>query len=185
MSEDDLQDDRERMRKSVDHTRDEMAHIRTGKAIPNLLDAIKVDYYGSMTPLKQVSNISAPEPRLLVIQPYDKGMIGVIERAILASDLGLTPQNDGRVVRLAIPMLTAERREELIKVVRRIAEDGRISIRSIRRDANDRIRRSEKESSISEDESHRLLDQVQKETDKHTENIDELLKAREQDIREE
>jgi len=175
----------QRMAKSVDHTREEMAHIRTGKASPLLLDLVKVDYYGSPTLLKQIAGISAPEARLLVILPYDKGMLGTIEKAILASDLGLTPQNDGRVIRLPIPMLSAERREELIKVVRRFAEEGRISIRNIRRDANEQVRSAEKESSIPEDEAHRIMDLIQKDTDKHIAEIDRLLKVREEEIREE
>ena len=176
---------KERMEKAVERTRDEMIHIRTGKATPNLLDSIKVDYYGTATGIRQVANVTTPEPRLLVVQPYDKGMIGAIEKAILASDLGLTPQNDGRVIRLPIPILTAERREELIKVIRRFAEDGRVSIRNIRRDANEQIRQSERDSKISEDEAHRLKDMVQKKTDQYTSEMDQLLKTREEEIREE
>jgi ribosome recycling factor len=175
---------RERMEKAVHHARDEMAHIRTGKATPTLLDTIKVDYYGSHVPLKQIASISAPEARLLVIQPFDKGSIGVIEKSILASDLGLTPQNDGRVVRLPIPMLTSERREELIKVVRRVAEEGRVSVRNIRRDANESLKKAEKDGHVSEDDSHRLIDKIQKDTDKYISEIDHLLKVREGEIRE-
>lgn len=174
-----------KMAKSVLHTRDEMVHIRTGKATPSLLDGIKVDYYGSTVPLKQLASIGTPEPRLLVLQPFDKNVIGAIEKAIQSSDLGLNPQNDGRVIRLPIPILTAERREELIKVVRRIAEEGRVSIRQSRRDANDLIKKSEKASEISEDESHRMIDNIQKETDKHIAEIDKLLTIREAEIREE
>lgn len=185
MSENNLQSTRERMEKSVQHTRDEMVHIRTGKATPVLLDGIKVDYYGSNTPLKQLANIAAPEARLLVVHPFDKNTIGLIEKAILGSDIGLTPQNDGRVIRLPIPILTAERREELIKVVRRIAEEGRVSIRNTRRDSNEQIKKSEKSSDISEDESRRLMEQIQKETDKQISEIDNLLKVREEEIREE
>ncbi len=174
-----------RMEKSVLHTRGEMAHIRTGKANPSLLDSVKVDYYGTSTPLNQIASINVPEPRLLVILPYDKGSLSAVEKAILASDLGLTPQNDGKVIRLPIPMLTSERREDLIKVVRRLAEEGRVSIRNIRRDINEQIRKAEKEGDISEDDAKRWLDEVQKDTDMHIEELDRLLKSREKEIREE
>lgn len=184
MSNDIIKDGSQRMEKTVTKTRDDMLHIRIGKATPNLLDSIKVDYYGNMSPINQVANISTPESRLLAIQPFDKGMIGALEKAILASDLGLTPQNDGRVIRLPIPVLTSERREELVKVVRRIAEDGRIAIRSIRHDIMDQIKAAEKSSDISEDEAHRLKDEAQKKTDSHIGEIDQILKSREAEIRE-
>lgn len=183
MSEDIISITVERMGKSVRHTREEMAHIRTGKATPSLLDTLRIDYYGTQTPVNQVSNINTPEARLLVILPYDKNLLGIIEKAILASDLGLTPQNDGKVIRLPIPMLTSERREELVKVVRRQAEDGRISIRNIRRDANEQIKKDEKDSLLSEDEAKRMLDQVQKDTDNHIGELDQILKIREEEIR--
>jgi len=175
----------ERMKKSVQHARDEMARIRTGKATPSLLDTVKIDYYGSPTPLNQLASINAPEPRLLVVLPYDKNLLGDVEKAILSSDLGLNPQNDGKVIRLPIPMLTSERREELIKLVKKLAEEGRISIRNIRRDVNEQIKKAEKSKEISEDESHRLLDLTQKETNKYIEELDQVLIAREEDIREE
>lgn len=174
----------EKLNKTLEFTREEMMQVRTGKATVNLLDSIKVDYYGSNMPIKQVATISSPEPRLLVIQPFDKSMFSVIEKAILASDLGLNPQNDGKVIRLPIPMLTSERREELVKVVKRIAEEGKISVRAIRRDANDHLKKSEKDGSVSEDDAKKLIDQIQKETDKHITDIDTLLKQREIDIRE-
>jgi len=183
--EDILHATREKMHKSVAHTREEMLHIRTGKATTALLDGIRVDYYGTHVPLKQVAAVSTPEPRLLSIQPFDKGSLHAIEKAILASDLGLTPQSDGRVIRLPIPILTAQRREELVKVVRKFAEEGRISIRSIRRDANDHIKKTEKSGEISEDDGKRILEQIQKDTDHHIAEIDQLLKAREAEIREE
>ncbi|MBM3329893.1 MAG: ribosome recycling factor [Calditrichaeota bacterium] len=176
---------KERMAKAVAHCRDEMVHIRTGKATPALLDPIRVDYFGSHVPLKQVAGISTPEPRLLVIQPYDKGMIGAIEKAVLASDLGLTPSNDGRMVRLPIPVLTTERREELIKVVRRIAEEGRVTVRNHRRDLNEAVKKAEKSSEISEDVSRHFHELIQKETDHHISEIDHLLKIREEEIRKE
>ncbi|MBM3327124.1 MAG: ribosome recycling factor [Calditrichaeota bacterium] len=176
---------KDKMSKAVAHCRDEMLHIRTGKATPALLDPVKVDYYGSHTPLKQVATISTPEARLIVIQPYDKGMLSAIEKAILASGLSLTPQNDGRVIRLPIPILTAERREELIKVMRKIAEEGRVSVRNIRRETNEAVKKAEKASEISEDDNRRILEQIQKETDHHISEIDNLLKVREEEIRKE
>ena len=184
MNVDILRDTKERMEKSIQYTREEMGRIRTGKATPSLLDPVKIDYYGTQTPLNQLAGINAPEPRLLVIMPYDKNLLETIEKAIFASDLGLTPQNDGKVIRLPIPMLTSERREELIKVVKRIAEEGRISIRNVRRDANDQIKKSEKASDISEDESHRMQDKVQELTDKNIEELDKILRLREDEIRE-
>lgn len=175
----------ERMKKAVAHCRDDMLHIRTGKATPALLDPIRVEYYGSSVPLRQIATITAPEPRLLVVQPFDRQSLGAIEKAILTSGLGLNPQNDGRLIRIPIPALTTERREELIKVVRKIAEEGRVAIRNIRRDINEMIKSAEKAKTISEDESKRLIEQVQKETDRHIEEIDKLLKTREDEIRNE
>lgn len=172
------------MSKSVAFTRSEMARIRTGKASPALLDSLRIEYYGNPTPLKQIANIAVPEARQLLIQPFEKNILGAIEKAILASDLGLNPQNDGRVIRLPIPILTTERREELIKVVRRFAEEGRVSIRNIRREANEQTKQAEKDGTISEDDSHRLMDQIQKETDNYIAEIDRLLKTREEEIRE-
>ena len=180
-----LQQADRKMKKAVEHTRDEMMRLRTGKASPALLDTIRVNYYGTMTPLKQLASIAAPEARLLTIQPFDKNAIIAIEKAIQASDLGLNPQNDGRVIRIPIPMLTAERREEIIKIIRRFAEDGRISIRNCRREANEQLKNAEKDKSLPEDESRRLQDQVQKDTNKYIADIDALLKTREEDIRSE
>ena len=183
MSDDFVRNARDRMIKSIQHSREEMAHIRTGKATPSLLDTIRVDYYGSPTPINQLASINVPEPRLIVILPYDKNIMGSVEKAILASELGLTPQNDGKVIRLPIPMLTAERREDLIKVVKKMAEEGRVSIRNVRRDINEQIKKAEKSGVLSEDEARRLFDQVQKETDKHIEELDKVLQAREEEIR--
>jgi len=174
-----------KMEKAVAHTRDEMMRLRTGKATPTLLDTIKVDYYGNSTPLKQVASIAAPEARLLVVQPFDPKSISDIEKAILASDLGFNPQNDGRIIRIPVPVLTTERREEIIKIIKRFAEDGRVSVRNIRRDANDQLKTAEKDKDISEDEMRRMQDVVQKETNKYTAEIDQLLKTRESDIRSE
>lgn len=175
---------KDRMLKSVEHTREEMMKIRTGKAASNMLDSVKVDYYGTPTPLKQIATIGAPEARLLVIQPFDKNSFNAIEKAIQASDLGFNPQNDGRVIRVPVPMLTVERREELVKVVRRFGEEGRVAIRNIRREFNDQIKKSEKDSVISEDQLHKQMDEIQKLTDKHIAEIDALLKTREEEIRE-
>lgn len=172
-----------KMVKAVAHTRDEMMRIRTGKASPILLETIKIDYYGNPTPLKQIASIAAPEARLLVIQPFDTKAIHAIEKAILMSDLGFNPQNDGRVIRVPVPALTAERREEIIKIIKRFAEEGRVSIRNIRRDAIEQLRTAEKEKQISEDEMRRIQDLVQKETNKYTADIDLLLKNRESEIR--
>jgi ribosome recycling factor len=180
-----IRESKQRMEKSVQHTRSEMSRIRSGKATPTILETVKVDYYGTPTPINQIASINVPEARLLVILPYDKSMLGAVEKAILASDLGVNPQNDGSVIRLPIPMLTSERREELIKVVRKLAEEGRISIRNIRRDANDQVKKEEKASEISKDEAKRLMDRIQKDTDNYIAELDQILKAREEEIREE
>jgi ribosome recycling factor len=179
-----LQDAENRMTKSVESFRQDLIKIRTGKASVSLLDNIKVDYYGTQAPLNQVASLSTPEPRLIVIQPWEKNLIGDIEREIQKSDLGLTPVNDGTFIRLNIPILTEERRGELVKLVKKYAEDSRIAVRNIRRDANEQIKREEKEKSISEDESKKLHVQSQKITDQHIEKIDEILKQKETEIME-
>ncbi len=175
---------REKMNKTMDHIRREFATIRTGRASTSLLDGVDVDYYGSPVPLNQIANVSVPEARLLLITPYDKGALGSIEKAILKSDLGLTPNNDGRVVRIPIPELTEERRKNLVKVVRRLAEDSRVSLRNARREANDNLKKGEKNGDISEDESHRIMDEVQEVTDDYIEKIGDLLEAKEKEIME-
>jgi ribosome recycling factor len=174
----------DRMNKTIEHIRREFSTIRTGRASASLVDGLDVDYYGSSVPLNQLANISIPEPRLLMITPYDKGALGSIEKAILKSDLGLTPNNDGRVVRIPIPELTEERRKNLVKVVRRLAEDTRVSVRNIRREANDQIKKSEKSGDIPEDESHHIIDEVQKVTDEYITKVDEVLKMKEKEIME-
>jgi ribosome recycling factor len=179
-----LKDAEIRMQKSVENFRHELVKIRTGKASTSLLDGIRVDYYGSQVPLNQVASLSTPEPRLIVIQPWEKNMIGVIEKEIQKSDLGLTPINDGSFIRLAIPMLTEERRKELVKVVRKYAEDARIAIRNIRRDVNDQLKREEKEGNLSEDEQKKIQNQNQELTDKNIEQIDSLLRNKEEEIME-
>ncbi|HEX9655208.1 MAG TPA: ribosome recycling factor [bacterium] len=173
-----------RMEKAVESTRQELAIIRTGKASPALLDTIKVSYYGSMVPLKQVAGINTPEPRLITIQPWDKSLIGEIEKAILKSDLGLTPVNDGLVIRLPIPVLTEERRKDLVRLCHKLVEEGRVAIRNVRRDANERLKKIEKSHEISEDEYHKAVDHVQKLTDKFITQADEVLKRKEEEIME-
>ena len=177
-----LADARERMAKSVDSIRQEFGSVRTGRASPALLDRIMVDYYGTQTALKQLATISAPEPRLLTIQPYDKGSIKAIERAILESDVGLTPNNDGNLIRLAIPELTEERRKQLVKVVRHICEEGRIAVRNIRRDVMHDLRELKEAGETGSDDEHRAELELQKVTDARIAELDELLKHKEDEI---
>ncbi len=171
-----------RMKKSLEHLSHELARIRTGRATPALLDVVKVDYYGTPTPLNQVASITAPDPRLLVVQPWEKRLIGEIEKAIQQADLGLNPSNDGTVVRVPIPELSEERRQELVKLVKKFCEDTRIAIRNIRRDAKDKVKHLEKEHEISEDESHQMVEKIQKLTDEFIEKVDELFKKKEKEI---
>jgi ribosome recycling factor len=175
-------DSTHRMDLAVESLRGELAKLRTGKATPALLDGISIDYYGSKMQLKQVANVSAPEPRLLVIQPWEKTLLGEIERTILKSDLGLNPTNDGIVIRIPIPQLTEERRQTLVKVAKKIGEEGKVAIRNIRRDANEKIKKAEKDHKISEDDSRKGQDQIQKITDDYTKKIDEILTHKEKDI---
>lgn len=179
-----LKDTEEKMKKAVEALRKDFQSIRAGRANPALLDKIQVDYYGVPTPLNQVANISAPEARLLVIQPWDKSVLGDIEKAILKSDLDLTPNNDGNIIRIAIPQLTEERRKELVKIVKKKAEEYRVVIRNIRREANDEIKKMEKNGEISEDEMHRSQDEVQELTNQYIEKIDGVLKIKEAEIME-
>jgi ribosome recycling factor len=174
-----LQDARERMAKSVEASQHEFATVRTGRASPNLLDRIMVDYYGSATPLKQLATISAPEARLLTVQPYDKSSIKAIEKAINESDVGLNPSNDGNVVRLAIPELTEERRRDLVKVVRHLAEEGRVAIRNVRRDVMHDLRELKSEGDASSDDEHRAEVELQKLTDAKVGELDALRKEEE------
>jgi len=177
-----LADARERMKKSVESTRHEFGSVRTGRASPALLDRIIVDYYGTATPLKQLATISAPEARLLTVQPYDKGSIKAIERSILESDIGLTPSNDGNVIRLGIPELTEERRRQLVKVVRNIAEEGRVAIRNVRRDVMHDLRELKEAGEAGSDDEHRAEVDLQKVTDTRVSELDELLKLKEEEI---
>jgi ribosome recycling factor len=177
-----LEDARERMAKSVESTRHEFGSIRTGRASPGLLDRINVDYYGAVTPLKQLATISAPEARLLTITPYDKSSIKAIERAIMESDVGLTPSNDGNVIRLVVPELTEERRKQLVKVVRNIAEEGRVAIRNIRRGVMHDLRELKEGGEAGSDDEHRAEETLQKVTDARISDLDEVLKHKEEEI---
>lgn len=170
------------MQKTIDALTRELAGIRTGRASVNLLDGIKVEYYGTQTPLNQVATLSVPESSLIVIQPWDVSVIKTVEKAILKSDLGITPSNDGKVIRLAIPPLTEERRKELAKMVKKKAEEKKVAIRQARRDANDMLKMLEKDKEITEDERHTGQDQVQKITDKYSAKIDEVATNKEKEI---
>jgi ribosome recycling factor len=177
-----LDDAEERMAKSVEACRHELATVRTGRASPHLLDRIVVDYYGTETPLRQLANIAATDARLLTLTPYDKNAISMIEKAIMESDLGLTPSNDGNVIRLQIPELNEERRRELVKVVHGVAEDGRVAIRNIRRDVMHDLRELKKEGEAGADDEHRAEVELQKLTDGATGDVDQALKAKEDEI---
>jgi ribosome recycling factor len=177
-----LADAGERMQKSVEATRNEFSSVRTGRASPHLLDRIDVDYYGATTPLRQLANISASEARLLTVTPYDKSSIKAIEKSIMESDVGLTPSNDGAVIRLTIPELTEERRRELVRVVHGIAEEGRVAIRNVRRDIMHDLRELKKEGEVGEDEERRAESELQKLTDKRIGEIDSFLSGKEEEI---
>jgi ribosome recycling factor len=177
-----LQDAREHMDKSVDATRHKFGSVRTGRASTALLDRITVDYYGTQTPLKQLATVSAPEARLLTVQPYDKSSIKNIERAIMESDIGLTPNNDGSIIRLQVPELTEERRKELVKVVRNLAEEGRVAIRNIRRDVMHDLRELRDAGEAGSDDEHRAEEALQKLTDEKVKELEAVLKAKEEEI---
>lgn len=184
MTEDILQDASQRMEATINAARQDFAGIRTGRANPALLDRIQVEYYGAVTPIQQVATISVPEPRLLVIQPWDKSSIKDIEKAILQSDLGLTPSNDGSVIRIQLPQLTEERRKDLVRVVRKAAEEHRVAVRNIRREVNDDIKELEKSGDLSEDEARRAQAKAQEVTDKSIAQIDQMLQVKESEIME-
>ncbi|MDP9135172.1 MAG: ribosome recycling factor [Actinomycetota bacterium] len=177
-----LQDAREHMEKSVDATRGKFGSVRTGRASTALLDRITVDYYGAQTPLRQLATVSAPEARLLTVQPYDKSSMKNIERAIMESDIGLTPNNDGQIIRLQVPELTEERRKELVKVVRNLAEEGRVAIRNIRRDTMHDLRELRDAGDAGSDDEHRAEEALQKLTDQKVTELDAVLKAKEEEI---
>jgi len=173
-----------KMKASVDVLRKELASVRTGRASPGLVENLHVEYYGTETPLKQLANISTPETRSIVIQPYDRGAMGSIEKAILKSDLGLTPNNDGQNIRLTIPTLTEERRKDLVKMVRRQLEEGRIAVRNVRRDANEHLKAMEKEKTLSADDDKRAQERLQKLTDTYVKQIDDIGHAKEAEVME-
>ena len=177
-----LADAKERMQKSVESTRNELSTVRTGRASPHLLDRLQVDYYGTQTPIKQLAQVAATDARLLTVTPYDKSSISSIEKSVMESDLGLTPSNDGNVIRLQIPELTEERRKELVKVVHGVAEQGRVAIRNVRRDVMQDLRELKKEGEAGSDEEHHGETELQRETDEAIGEIDSLLKGKEEEI---
>lgn len=179
-----INDAEDRMKKSLEHLSKDLAAMRAGRANPAMVEKLSVDYYGVSTPVNQLANITVPEARLLVIQPWDKSMIADIEKAIMKSDLGITPSNDGNVIRIAVPQLTEERRKDLAKVVKKRAEEARVAVRNLRREANDMLKSSEKDKLISEDENKKGADEVQKLTDRYIKNVDTILQAKEKEIME-
>ena len=175
-------DVKDRMNKAVEHYRHEVSTIRTGRASTNILDVVKVDYYGTPTPLNNIAHVTVPEGQLIVIQPFDPSSLEIIEKAIMSSDVGLTPNNDGSVIRLNIPSLTEERRKDLVKVVHKIIEEGRVAVRNIRRDANELLKKSEKDHDLSEDNLKRATDNIQEMTDEYIKNLNQIQDAKEKDI---
>lgn len=182
MSEQVIQNVKERMDKALQNLSRELASVRAGRATPAMLDKVTVEYYGSPMPINQVAGVTTPEPRLLVISPWEKSMLSEIEKAIQKSDLGLNPSNDGSVIRLSIPVLTEERRQELVKQVRKMAEEARVAIRNVRRDGNDELKKAEKNGDVSEDEIRREMDKIQQVTDKSIAQVDRLLEDKEKDV---
>ena len=176
------QETRDSMGKSIDALKNELNKVRTGRASLTILDGIRVDYYGTLTPLNQMATLSVPESRLIAIQPWDVSVIKEIEKAILKSDLGLTPSNDGKIIRISIPPLTEERRKELVKVINKISEDHKVAVRNIRRDSNELLKSLKKDGDISEDDAFKAQDQVQKITDEHIKLIDDVNKDKEKEI---
>lgn len=172
------------MEKSIDALRREFNAVRTGKASPALLDMVRVDAYGSKMPLNQVATVNTPEPRLLVVQPWDKELIGEVEKGIMSADLGLNPSNDGNVIRIPIPPLSEERRKDMVRLLHKMAEEGRISVRHARQEANKEIKQRQQDHEISEDEAHRQLDEIQRITDEYVARIDELMAAKEAEVME-
>jgi ribosome recycling factor len=179
-----LADGTDKMQKAVAHLKEDLASIRTGRAAPALLNRISVEYYGTPVPLNQLASISVPEPRLLMITPFDKNAMSLIEKAIQSSDIGVTPSNDGNVIRLAFPPLTEERRKELVKTVHHRAEEGRVAVRNVRRHAKEELERLERESTISEDDLKRAEKELQKLTDQYVAEIDEIQRHKEQELME-
>ncbi len=179
-----LDDAKQRMEKTVASTRSELGKIRTGRASLSLLDTVRVNYYNSMVPLKQVANLGIPEPRMITIQPWDRSLLGEIEKAILKTDLGITPNNDGHIIRLPIPALTEERRQDLVRLIHQLGEEGRIAVRNIRRDVIDHLKKAQKEHQISEDEEYNGGIDIQELTDEYIKKIDEVISNKESEIME-
>ena len=179
-----LKEANERMEKAVDHVRNELSKIRTGKATTTILDNVKVDYYGTMTPINQVANVSTPDYHTITVQPWDKTVIPLIEKAILSADMGLNPANDGNVIRVPIPALNEERRKEIVKMVKKFGEEGKIAVRNIRRDDIEKLKKMEKEEHFSEDERKHGENEIQKLTDSHIKDIDSLVDAKEKEVME-
>lgn len=177
-----IRESEEKMKKATEFTRQELSKLRSGKATVAILDDIKVDYYGQKMPIGQTASVSTPDAHLVVVQPWDKTMIQEIEKAILAANIGLTPSNDGSVIRLPVPPLTEERRKELVKVAKKFAEEGRVTIRNIRRESNEHLKKAEKEEHVSEDERKRGETEVQKLTDKYIKQLDDILAGKEKEI---
>lgn len=177
-----LNNARERMEKALETVRREFSGVRTGKASPALLETVRVEAYGSLLPVNQVGQVSAPEPRMLTIQPYDKSLIKAVERALRESDLGLNPSNDGNLIRIPLPALTEERRREYVKLLHRYAEEGRVAVRQARQHANEDIKKRQKDGELTEDEMRREQDQVQKLTDEYVHKVDDLLKKKEAEV---
>ena len=184
MIDDILLDAQERMEKTLQSTQSELSKIRTGRASLSLLDSVRVNYYGSTVPVNQVANLGIPEPRMIIIQPWERNMLAEIERAILKADIGITPNNDGNVIRLPIPALTEQRRRELVKVINNLAEEGRVAVRNVRRDALDQLKKAQKDGKISEDEQYNAGIDVQSYTDDYIKKIDEKAVAKEKEIME-
>ncbi len=179
-----LADAEERMKSALEHTRKEFSSIRTGRATTALLDTVHVEYYGAVTPLSQVASVSAPEPRLLVVQPWDKALVSAISKAIQKADLGLNPTDDGTLIRVPIPSLTEERRKDMVKLIGKLAEEGRVHVRQMRRDANDELKKRLKDGSIPEDDEKRSEQEIQKLTDRYVRTIDEMLQKKTAEIME-
>lgn len=175
-------DSKSKMNKAIENLKNEFSRLRTGRASPSLLDGIRVEYYGALTPLNQVGNISVPEAKLLIIQPWDASAIQAIEKAIIKSDLGLNPQTDGKLIRIPIPALTDERRKDLVKHIKKVAEEAKVAVRNIRRQANDDVKAKEKAKQFTEDESKKGTERIQKLTDEYIKNIDDVTGVKEKEI---
>lgn len=179
-----MKDTKDKMEKTIHHYKEELKSIRTGRASIQMFDNIKVDYYGTPTPLTGVATLSAPEPRLITVSPWDSSIIPVIEKAIQNANMGFNPSNDGKIIRIPVPQLTEERRKDLVKHVKKMAEDTKVAVRNLRRDSNERIKKLEKDKAISEDDSKKFVDQIQHVTDDYIKNVDTITAAKEKEIME-